>query len=59
MPFCRSARKAKVVKTVEALTNQHVGRTGEWDEGSEGLNGLCTGSLQWGYLCNLNAIVEV
>ena len=48
-----------MVKTVEALTNQHVGRIGEWDEGSEGLNGLCTGSLLWDYLWNLNAIVEV
>ena len=33
---------------VETLTDQRVGRIGEWGGGSEGLNGLWTGSLQWG-----------
>ena len=39
-----------MVKAVEALTDQRVGRRGEQNGGggSEGLNGLCTGSLQWG-----------
>ena len=32
---------------VETLTDQRVGRIGEWG-GSEGLNGLWNGSLQWG-----------
>ena len=30
MSFCRLAWKGKVVKAVEALTDQHVGRIGEW-----------------------------
>ena len=35
---------------VETLTDQRVGRIGEWGGGGggEGLNGLWTGSLQWG-----------
>ena len=46
MSFCRLAWKEKVVKTIGALTDQGEGMIGEW-RGSEALNGLRTGSLQW------------
>ena len=45
MSFCRLAWKEKVVKVIEALVDQCVGRS---EGGIEGLNGLQTSSLQWG-----------
>ena len=42
MSFCTLARKEEVVKVIEALIDQCVGRS---VGGSEGLNGLQTGSL--------------
>ena len=46
MSFYRLAWKEKVVKVIEALTNQSKGRIGEW--GSKDFNVLWTGSLPWG-----------
>ena len=45
MTFCRLAWKEEVVKVIEALVDQCVGRI---VGGIEELNGLQTGSLQWG-----------
>ena len=45
MSFCRLAWKEEVVKVIEALIDQRVGRN---VGGSERLNDLQTGSLQWG-----------
>ena len=45
MSFCRFAWKEEVVKVLEALIDQRVGRSvGD----SKSLNGLRTGSHQWG-----------
>ena len=45
MCFCRLACNEEVVKVIEALIDQCVGRS---VGGSKGLNGLRTASLQWG-----------
>ena len=45
MYFCRLVWKKEVVKVIEALIDQHVGKS---VGGSKDLNGLRTGSLQWG-----------
>ena len=45
MSFCSLAWKEEVVKLIEALIDQCVERS---VGGIEGLNGLQTGSLQWG-----------
>ena len=45
MYFCRLAWKEEVVKVIEAVIDQCVGRS---VGGTKGLNGLQTGSLQWG-----------
>ena len=44
MSFCRLAWKEKVVKVIEAVTDQGVGGS---VGGSKDLNSLQTGSLQW------------
>ena len=44
MSFCRFAWKEEVVMVIEALIDQCVGRS---VGGSERLNGLQTGGLQW------------
>ena len=46
-----------MVKVVEKPIDQRVGRIEEW--GSKGFNDLWTGSLHWGYLKSLNAIVGI
>ena len=43
LSFCRLAWKKEVVKLIEALTDQRVGRS---VEASKGLNGLWTGSYE-------------
>ena len=45
MYFCRLAWKEEVVKVIEAVIDQCVGRS---VGGTKGLNGLQTVSLQWG-----------
>ena len=45
MSFCRLVWKEEVVKVIEALIDQCVGRS---VGGSKGLNGLLTSSLRWG-----------
>ena len=45
--FCRLALNEELVKVIEALIDQCVGRS---VEECKGLNGLRTGSLQWGWL---------
>ena len=45
MSFSRLAWKEEVVKMIEALIDQCVGRS---VGGSKSLNGLQTGSFQWG-----------
>ena len=56
MSFCRLAWKEEVVKVIEALIDQRVGRS---VRGNKDLNGLRTGSLQWGWLLSLNSTIEV
>ena len=45
MYFCRLVWKEEVVKVIEAVIDQCVGRS---VGGTKGLNGLQTVSLQWG-----------
>ena len=45
MSFCRLTWKEEVVKVIEVLIDQCFGRT---VGGSKRLNGLQTGSLEWG-----------
>ena len=51
MSFCRLAWKV-----IEALIDQRVGRS---VGGNKDLNGLRTGSLQWGWLLSLNSTIGV
>ena len=45
MSFCRLAWKEEMIKVIDALIDQCVGRS---VGGCKGLNGPRTGSLQWG-----------
>ena len=47
MSFCKLAWKEEVVQVIQALIDQHVGRSvGR----NKGLSGLWTDRLQWGWL---------